>query len=141
MVELVVVMVVTTVLAAVAVPRFMGRTGFDVRGYSDQAQGAVRYAQKTAVGKRRNVFVAIAAGSASVCYDAGCATPVTDPVSGNPLVATAPGGVTLGPAATFSFNGLGQPSIAADLTITVSAAGEVPRSFTIRRETGYVASP
>lgn len=134
-------MVVIGILSAVAIPRYMGRGGFDVRGYSDQAQAAVRYAQKTAVGKRRNVFVAITAGSASVCYDAGCATPVTDPVSGNPLVATAPSGVTLGPAATFSFNGLGQPSIAADLTITVSAPDEVPRSFTIRRETGYVSSP
>lgn len=143
MVEIVTVIVVTTVLAAVAAPRFMGRSGFDSRGFSDQAQGTVRYAQKVAVGKRRNVFVDITAGSVSACYDAACTTPVVDPVSAAPLVVTPPAGsgVTLAPVTSFSFNGLGQPSLVANLTVTVSVAGEADRTFTIQRETGYVAAP
>lgn len=155
--ELISVMVIIGVLAAVAIPRFVGQRGFESRAFHDQSQAVVRHAQKIAIAQRRTVFVVITSTSIGVCYDAGCGNKVPPPLkylqkdtpSGAPnptsancadnenwLCAGAPSGVTLSPAATFSFNGLGQPSIVSTLTVTV--AGDVNRTFTIERETGYV---
>jgi MSHA pilin protein MshC len=155
--ELVVVIVVIGVIAAVAAPRFMGQGGFDARAFYDQCQAVVRHAQKVAIAQRRDVYVDIAANRIGVCYDAACTSRVPPPL--NYLQATTPGGaanptavncandanwlcagapasVSVSPGANFSFSGLGRPSLAAALTVTVS--GELTRSFTIEHETGYV---
>ena len=144
LVELVTTLVVIGILAAFAVPRFVGRTGFESRGFYDQAQGIVRYAQKIAIAQRQSppkppVFVVITAGQIRICYDAGCATPVNDPTTGAALVVNAPSGVTLSPA-TFSFSGSGVPSIGAPLTINVNSTGvgDINRTFFVEAQTGYV---
>ena len=54
LVELVTTLIVVGILAAFAVPRFVGRTGFESRGFYDQAQGIVRYAQKIAIAQRQS---------------------------------------------------------------------------------------
>lgn len=144
MVELIVTMVIIGVLAAVIMPRFMGREGFQSRGFFDQTQSIVRYAQKTAIAQRRNaLFVIISAGSVSACYDLACASPVLHPSTGLPLTATAPSGVTLSPPLTFSYNALGQPSFATDqvFAVNTTVSGDVNRVFRIARETGYVSNP
>src|SRR5688572_15612867 len=155
-VELVVVIVVAGVLAAFAVARFTGKEGFESRGFHDRATNVVRYAQKTAIAQRRNVFVVVTADRIAVCYDAGCATPVlmsrefgfsgsmgSAPLAkcgGNStwLCAGTPDGVTVPPAdlVTFSFNGLGRPSIAS--TTTINVPGIPPRQIVVEAETGYV---
>ena len=144
LVELVTTLIVVGILAAFAVPRFVGRTGFESRGFYDQAQGIVRYAQKIAIAQRQSppkppVFVVITAGQIRICYDAGCATPVNDPTTGAALVVNAPSGVTLSPA-TFSFSGSGVPSIGAQLTINVNSTGvgDINRTFFVEAQTGYV---
>jgi MSHA pilin protein MshC len=155
--ELVVVIVVVGVIAAVAVPRFLGQGGFDARAFYDQSQTVVRFAQKVAIAQRRDVYVDIAASRIGACYDAACTSRVPPPVNylqattpggaANPsavncasdenwLCAGAPSGVSLSPAASFSFNGLGRPSLGGPLTVTVN--GELTLNFTIERETGYV---
>ena len=48
-IELVVTIVIIGVLAAFAIPRFLGRDTFDSRGFYDKAVAVVRLAQKTAV--------------------------------------------------------------------------------------------
>lgn len=145
LVELVVTLVIVAIIAAVAIPRFVGRGAFETRGFADRVQTIVRYAQKTAVAKRREVFVVLNAGSVRACYTDACTagTEVPDPIGhGDPcgaelLCATAPGGVSLTSAESeFSFDGLGRPSIAANLTVTI--AGDITRSFVVERETGYV---
>lgn len=141
LVELIVTMVIVVILAAAAIPRFVGRGSFDIRGYADQAQATVRYAQKSAVAKRRNVFVLFGADRVRACYTAACAPgeEVVDPVNGEALRADAPNGVTFDPVpATFSFDGLGRPSLGGPLTITVKLGGEADRSFVVEAETGYV---
>lgn len=145
MVELVTTLVVIGILAAFAIPRFVDRTGFESRGFYDQAQGIVRYAHKIAVAQRQSppktpVFVLIAANQIRVCYDAACAVTVTDPASGAALVLNAPAGVTLAPATTFSFSGSGAPSIAAQLGISVNSTGvgDINRIFFVEAQTGYV---
>jgi hypothetical protein len=66
-----------------------------------------------------------------LCYDAGCASPLTHITTGAAYVLSAPGGVTLSPTTTFSFNGLGQPSAA----LTLSVGGHL---LNVTGETGYV---
>jgi MSHA pilin protein MshC len=137
-IELVVVLIVLGILAVVAIAKLTGTDSFRVQGFFDSAQATVRFAQKTAISQRTLVFVVLntAAGTISVCYtNATCANPVIDPTTAQGMVAVAPTGVTLAGPATFSFNGLGQPSAAA--TITVTGAG-MSTSFFVESETGYV---
>jgi MSHA pilin protein MshC len=157
---LVVTLVIIGVLAAVALPRMVGRQGFESRGYFDAAAGAVRYAQKAAIAQRRNVFVVMTSTTVSLCYDAAlaCVSPVIDPVTGapafvidarrgNPALA-APVNVTpVAPAtAIFGFNGLGQPIDTVGAVLTAAQvysfgaveAGDVTRTLTIEQQTGYV---
>lgn len=137
MVELVVVIMITGILAAFVAPRFFERSVFETRGYFEQARSAIRYAQKVAIAQRRNVSVVIAGNVVSVCYDTACTAPVRDPANQTAsLVAAAPSGVTIG-AATFTYDGLGRPDFAAPLTLTVSGGG-TPGNIVIHNETGYV---
>jgi len=138
LVELIVVMAIAGILAAVAMPRLVGRNGFDSRGYADQLAATVRYAQKLAVAQRRDVFVHVTAGQASLCYLAAapCTTPAPGPGGENPYAVTAPAGVVLSPATTLGFDAGGRPDIAATLDILVNGAGTY--RVRVERETGYV---
>lgn len=133
--ELVAVLVIAAILAAIAIPMFNpGAT--DAAWYHEQVRSAVRYAQRTAVAQRRCVFVSVLPTQLELYYgDASCAitgTQLTQLVDGNPYVLPAPSGVTLSAAPNpFRFNGLGQPSAAA----TISVGG---RTVTVNAETGYV---
>jgi len=133
--ELVVVIAVAAILAAIAIPQF-NQPQIDAAWFHEQARSTVRYAQRTAVAQRRCVFVSVAPPQLSLFYgNAGCAitaAPVADLASGQPVVLTAPAGVALSAAPNpFRFNGLGQPGSAA--TVTVGA-----RTITVNSETGYV---
>ena len=133
--ELVVVIVVAAILAAIVMPQFSFRD-IDAAWFHEQARSAVRYAQRTAVAQRRCVFVSVTPTQLSLLYgDAGCAitaTPVRELATNQPFVASAPAGVTLSATPnTFSFNGLGRPSAAA-------AIGVGSRTITVNAETGYV---
>ncbi|MBY0267456.1 MAG: type II secretion system GspH family protein [Burkholderiales bacterium] len=138
-IELVVTIVVIGVLAAVALPRFIGRDSFDARGFHDKAAAIVRLAQKTAVAWRRDVFVCVSLTQISAGTAAGCATPLTNPVNGSNAVETAPAGVTLG-GASFSFDRLGRPSAAASITFTSTIPGDINRQISVAAETGYVVA-
>jgi MSHA pilin protein MshC len=138
-VEMVVTIAILGLLAAVLGPRFSGRDAFASRGFHDETQSVVRYAQKTAIAWRRPVFVCVTATVVSAGIAAGCATPLVHPVSGAALTATAPSGVTLTPV-NFGFDGAGRPSPNAQVTIAFSStvAGDPARSLVVEAETGYV---
>ena len=138
-VELVVTIVVIGVLAAVALPRFIGRDSFDARGFHDKAAAIVRLAQKTAVAWRRDIFVCVTATQVSAGTAAGCATPLTNPVNGGSAVEAAPAGVTM-TAASFSFDRLGRPSAAVTITFTSTIPGDINRQISVAAETGYVVA-
>jgi len=146
MVEMVVVIAIVGIMAAVIMPRFVGRDAFASRGFHDQALGTVRMAQKIAIAERAGavppktlIFVVAGVTSIQVCRTAACnpGTQVADPVTGAPLAAAAPSGVTLTPV-TFSFNGLGQPSAAANIILTSTIIGDPARQIAVEAETGYV---
>jgi len=130
--ELVTVIVIVTMLAAIALPK-LNQQATDASYFASQVASSVRYAQKQAIAQRRSVFVVVSAAEVKLCYDgAACASPVRDVLTGNAYVAAAPSGVTLtASSASFSFNGLGQPSVGA--TITVGG-----KTITVMAETGYV---
>lgn len=138
--ELIVTISVLALLAAIAVPRFVGVDSFRSRGFYDEATSIVRFAQKTAIAWRQPIFVCVTASSVSAAAAAVCATPLTHPATGNPLTASAPGGVTLTvvPAGDFTFDGLGRPSAAKTITLTSTIAGDPARQIVVEAETGYV---
>jgi MSHA pilin protein MshC len=138
-VELVVTIGIVGLLAAITAPRFMGASGFQSRGFYDSAKSVVRFAQKTAIAWRKDVFVCVTATAVSAGTAAGCATPIVNPVTGNALSATAPSGVTLTTAA-FSFDSAGRPNPNAAVTITLTStiADDPVRQIVVERETGYV---
>lgn len=143
LVELVVIIALLGILAAVAAPRFFQASTFQSRGFYDKATAVVRLAQKTAVAWRRNVYVCVTANQISAGAASGCTPPldfpVSEPVKGPSSAITAPSGVTLN-VVEFSFDGLGRPSAAATITFTSSIAGDPARSITVAAETGYVAA-
>src|SRR3989440_11339917 len=115
--ELVLSIVLMGILAAIALPRMMSSKGFASRGFYDEAQAVVRYAQKTAIAWRRPIVVCVAADKISAISNSDCAAPIAimHPVNTTtPLQSTAPSGVTLSPLGSFSFDGMGRPSAAAD---------------------------
>lgn len=137
-VELVVVIGVVGLLAAIIAPRFVGPDAFASRGFSDEAINVVRFAHKTAIAWRRPIIVCVTATSVSAAAAAGCGTPLTHPATGSPLTASAPGGVTLAPTGDFSFDGLGRPSAATTIVLTSTIAGDPARQIVVEAETGYV---
>jgi MSHA pilin protein MshC len=131
LIELVVVLVIAGILAAVVMPQF-NQPQIDASWYQEQAKSALRYAQRQAVAQHRTVYVFVTASSIELCSVATNPCPVG---SGVPDMATgiaykinAPSGVALVPLA-FSFNSLGQPSAGAPFTVG---------TVTVEAETGYV---
>lgn len=143
--ELVVTITIVGILAAIAIPRFIGTESFASRGFYDEAQSVVRFAQKTSVAWRTQVFVCITANSVTASTVAGCGTPLVHPVTGAALSATAPSGVSLSPV-SFSFTqptalqvgGRPNPDAQVVITVTSTIAGDPARQIVIERETGYV---
>ncbi|MEO8716965.1 MAG: prepilin-type N-terminal cleavage/methylation domain-containing protein, partial [Burkholderiales bacterium] len=133
--ELVIVIVIATILAAIAIPQINFRE-IDASWFHEQVRSGVRYAQRTAVAQRRCVFVSVSGAQLSLFYgNASCAitgTAVRDLATDQPFVLNGPTGVSLSAAPNpFSFNGLGQPSAAA--VVTVSG-----KTVTVNAEGGYV---
>jgi MSHA pilin protein MshC len=131
--ELVVVIAVASILAAIAIPQF-NQPEIDAAWFHEQVRAGVRHAQRTAVAQRRQVFVLVEAGPRlALCYADPCgAARVTELATGNPILLNAPAGVALSISASpLAFNGLGRPSSGA----TLSVGG---RTITVNAETGYV---
>lgn len=151
MVELIVIILVIGILAAVAGPRFFEIDAFRARGFYDEALAALRYAQKTAIAQRRAVFVRLdgATETVTACYTSVFPCAAIDQVPGpygeTPYTITAADGVDLQTTGTYFFDALGRPYNASDtvptstftaLTISIAGGGDT-RAITVERETGY----
>ena len=134
LVELVMTMVIVGILAAVVAPRFFDANVFQSRGFSDQVQASLRYAQKIAIAQRRFVCVAFTATTVSLSTGstAVCVTPLPSLTGSGNYVITAPANITISSfPATLNFNGLGRPN--APTTVVTGGA-----TITVEAETGYV---
>ena len=147
LVELVMTLVIAGILAAVVAPRFFDANIFKSRGFADQVQASLRYAQKEAIAQHRNVCVTFTLPAPStitlrIASLSGAASPcdsnLTSP-TGGPYVITAPAGIVFAALPTaFSFDALGRPNPSALPPINITGA---TNGITIEPETGYVHSP
>lgn len=147
--ELVTVMVIVGIMAAIVAPRFFDRGTFDSRGFYDQTISTLRYAQKTAISQRRLVCVTFPSATRVVLRttsnfaDVNCTSNGRDlhnpsgyyPPAQTTYTIDAPAGVTLSGYADFNFNALGKPSFAAKQNITVTGYAT---PIQVEVETGYV---
>lgn len=137
MVELIAVMVIVGVLAAVAVPRFFDRSLFDNRGFSDDIRSGLRLAQKLAIAQRRNVCVTLnppGSVSINVTVAASCDTPLPGLTGSGTYQLNAPGtsSFTMTLASPVTFNSQGIPGSGGTVTVTGEPA------ITLDSGTGYV---
>ncbi|MBU1236887.1 MAG: prepilin-type N-terminal cleavage/methylation domain-containing protein [Gammaproteobacteria bacterium] len=146
LVELVTVMILIGILAVVALPQLNVAQDFGATSFRDRVAASLRYAQKSAVARRRMVCATVAADGLSLTltvaasFGAGaCANAMNGPDGANPA-ASAPGSVTLTPAVTLYFQPSGSvTSNAVGTTIanfTLTVTGETP--ITVTGATGYV---
>lgn len=167
MIELVAVIVLVGILAAVAAPRFIQNEVFDARTFTDQNLNMLRYAQKLAIAQNRPVFVVMTTDRIALCFSAACE-------ESNRVLA--PAGTNTGSTATvaqcgtdrnwfcegkpanvtysvqqegiaFYFNALGRPFLATDIDplskftkigIAIGGGGVPARNVMVEAETGYV---
>ena len=146
LIELIVTLVIIGILAAVAMPRFLGGHGLEARGFYDETLSALRYAQKAAIAQRRLVCVAFTAKTVTLTIAAAnpavaCNTNLTGPDGSAPYTIDATTTNKYGSVdvkfSTFptamSFDPLGKPSAGA----TIVVDGFSP-AITVETETGYV---
>ncbi len=158
MVEMITVIVILGILAAVAAPRFFDRNVFDSRGYYDQVISTLRHAQKTAIAQRRFVCVSFSAvgvtpGSVTLSLGANnsCGTPLVSPSGITPYVISSNNAsFSVIPAlGAISFDCLGRPRSAGGTATCSDTTGILPGStivtitsytpsIIVERETGYV---
>ncbi|MDO9008206.1 MAG: prepilin-type N-terminal cleavage/methylation domain-containing protein [Thiobacillus sp.] len=149
LVELVLVMTIAGVLAAVMGPRMVDRTAFQTHGSTAEIRTALRYAQKLALAKNREVCVVAAVPStltlrfnSTPVLGAACNAAVSRLGENTPYTVTVPANIGLAsvPVTAFRFNGQGQPTsnsavpLNTSVTLTVGGGTQV----TVERDTGYV---
>lgn len=142
LVELVTVIVLLGILSVYVAPRIFDLDIFKERGFFDETQSALRYAQKLAVASGCTVQVSLTSSGyslhqATVCNGATFTLPVHHPTGSATFTATAPSGIILAPAPiTLVFNALGQISagvVGDSRDITVGS-----QTLRLWRESGYV---
>jgi MSHA pilin protein MshC len=143
LVELVVVITITGIMAAYIAPRFWSQQTYSDRGYVDELAAALRSTQKAAVitgcaaqlTLSTNSYVArqqAASGNACNASDATWPTPLLS-ADGSAIQNTAPANTTASPSGVFHFDTQGRLSSSPATTITVGT-----HTITILAGTGLV---
>ena len=125
LVELILVIVVIGILAAVVGPRFFERSTFDGRLYAEEVRAGLRHAQKLALAGGCRIRFSLDGSGYQLLRDADCdastddfTAAVLDPSSGQaPYAGTPPAGITLSTAFSVDFDSLGRPSQAVSETL------------------------
>jgi MSHA pilin protein MshC len=115
--ELVVVLVVIGILAAVAVPRFSSSGDFDSRAAAAELVTHLQFAQQLAMNNTRNTIIAVITSNSIDIRSNGVS------IGGYPVDIATPYSVSLSPA-SFSYNSLGETT-AATITLTPGAGVNV----------------
>lgn len=155
MVELIVVIVLTGILAITVAPKMFGANMADEFGYQAELRSAIAYAQKTSIAARRFICVDVAASGATftmlptepeaVGASVSCTQPLDLPkvrasCSGNPANRICPpSGVSSG-TASWVFDPLGRPMNSSRVALTSALSLSVTNqpAITVEAETGYV---
>jgi len=150
LIELVMVIVLAGVLAAIAIPKFFDPGVFNNNGFRDQVIASLRYAQKAAIAQHGFVCVAFTSNAVSLTTgaSAACGTLLANP-SGNGGYLVQSGQSSFSPVpGNFSFDWMGIPRspgmgtnsdtvgvLTAAQTVSIKGAAAV---ITIEQETGFV---
>lgn len=127
LIELIVVIAITAVLAITILPRFANKTDFDQAGYKAQLTSAMQFGRKIAVASRRYVCVTVSGNALSLALDPNlpdsltnisCTVGLNLPGSSSSSMA-APSGITLS-SASFGFDPSGQAVSSPGVTTTAS---------------------
>jgi MSHA pilin protein MshC len=145
-VELVLVIVILAVLAAVAGPRFVSNRDFAERSYRDELATSLRYGQKIAVASGCPVQAVVNAAGYSLTQQAvlnGHCDPGDNsyprPVllaDGQLVAGTTPPDVAVSPPVTLRYDALGRTDLASDQTLSVGS-----QTLTIQAASGLVLTP
>jgi len=135
LVELVVILVLIGVVAAVAAPRLLATRAVDEIAFVQESRAALRFAQRAAIAQRRQVCVTFTATSIAftiaTSFGAACSVALSGPGGEAPYtVTTGTSGFAPVPA-NFSFDARGVPTTGQ--TLNVAGVG-----ITIEAGTGYV---
>jgi prepilin-type N-terminal cleavage/methylation domain-containing protein len=144
--ELIAVLVLVGILAAVALPKFDAALSLRDDGWHDEVVSALRHARQTAVSHRRLVCASV--GSTSVTLTIAAANPATACTAALPgpdgsatYASTATGSASIAPAGTIYFQPSGRATSdgagnsASDRTITLGGSGG---TISVIGETGHV---
>lgn len=147
MIELIIVLVLLGILSVFVAPKLVAAISLQDDAWRDELQGALRFAQKSAVARRRLTCVTISNTTVSITTASGnpasaCTVAMTGP-DGKATYATAPSGsatTTVSPAGVIYFQPDGRVttdgagSSAADRTISLTGVA----SLVVLGETGHV---
>lgn len=141
LVELVVIIVLTAILAITVIPRIAGIGDISARGYYDELSSAMRYAQKLAVASGCAIRVAVTSGDYALSYSTPCnsttfGTPVPHPARAGDFAASAPSGIAIS-AGTGDYDFLPNGGVSLGGNITVSGNG-FSKSLQVHATTGYI---
>lgn len=142
MVELIMVIVIIGILAAVVGPRFFDRQVFDERLYFEESLSAVRFAQKLALSSGCPIRARIDGDGYALSYASACAgiaggTLVRNP-SGGDYAAGLPSGVSVQQALDVTFNSRGCVAAGGLCGSGVSIARIGGFSLAVHGDTGFV---
>ncbi|WP_374590842.1 Tfp pilus assembly protein FimT/FimU [Aquabacterium sp.] len=146
-VELIVVIVVMGIVAALAAPSLVQWNSIDELGFRADLRAMLRHAQRLAVTQNRDVCVLLspAAGAAQALYGAGnvcdATAPVADPTDGQPYTIQAPKGLALVAQQVYFTKGTGAlwPTPAGNPSRQGLTIGSLPApALWVHSETGFV---
>jgi MSHA pilin protein MshC len=146
-IELILVIVILGILAAIAYPRFQGLQGIRVSAAAQEIAGVIRYAQSQAISTAYNYKVYFYASTNSysvyqVNRSSGAETIISNPLkAGNYPVAlnTDYPGVTISADYTVAFDYLGAPVTGGGGSVTVSGGGN-SMTISVLANTGRVTA-
>lgn len=144
LVELVVVIAVMGVMVAIATPRFTNGDIFETRGDAGLLSSTLRYAQKTAIAQRKNVYVLHTNAVPDVvrlCFDTACNQAVISPETAAAYVFTSARNVDISATNTsLGFDALGRavPNAASSYTVTNRKNNNQSVTISIEANTGYI---
>lgn len=138
LIELIMVMVITGILAVFVAPRFFDANIFKSRGFADQVEATLRYAQKEAIAQHRVVCATYTPSPARLALTITITTPCDTALNlpaGSANYVEAPSGITFSMTpANVNFDALGRPNAGVAATVDTT-------TITVETETGYVHSP
>ena len=140
MVELIMVIVILGILAAVVGPRFFDRQVFDERLFFEESLSAARYAQKLAVASGCSINARVSSAGYALSYATACGaiaagSPVANPSGGDYAAGNPQAVVVSDPDLNVTFDSLGSASGANTVRFGANAF-----SFTVQPVSGFIVT-